>query len=448
MKPDLAMMQEKSIRLASNPCFHQDFGRITEKAPKGVFSALTIEDIRLALSFINEKDKIIHLRTGGVSQLGNILTDKNYILDLSNFKGITIEADGIWCSAGDSFLTLVEKAYQIGKKPYIVPYNLDLSIAGVLSVGGIGGSSFQFGSILDTVLALDVMLADGSVQTVNKNDRLFKAVLGTQGTIGIILKAKFALIPIQPELKTIYLAFDTIESMLATFHTYQSILTYVEMFASPCIYGAPLNNNARKPQALWRYMLQLTFGQDVFNNSKFKSLFSSPHLIASHLTDELEFLKRHTSRFEMMKLSGQWDMCHPWFECFLSETHLKSILPSVLPSLPLFYANAVIITPIIHLSSSYLQLSDDTDFSWAMMILSPGVPNALLPMCIQTIDNLNEVCLNAKGKRYLSGYLGNVTNKALFFERHFDYQYDNLLKDKQYFDPNGILYTFYCYNND
>lgn len=77
--------------------------------------------------------------------------------------------------------------------PYVVPNNCNLSVGGVISAGGIGASSFKYGSVTAHVNALNIIQANGELIQVDNQSSLMQACLGGQGRFGLITQACIAL---------------------------------------------------------------------------------------------------------------------------------------------------------------------------------------------------------------------------------------------------------------
>ena len=158
-----------------------------------------------------------------------------------------------------------------------------------------------------------------------------------------------------------------------------------------------------------------------------------------HTQDEPihSYFHRHDARFNAMKMTGQWDLQHPWYECFIQKTQLES-LEELLKTLPIHYASTVHIAAVAPCSpTGFLQLPKVKDI-FAFMILNPGLPKPLIPSCLETIKNLDAFFLPQGGKRYLSGYLGDFLDRE-FWQNHFAEQYSDWVQLKQLYDPQNIF---------
>jgi FAD/FMN-containing dehydrogenase len=160
----------------------------------------------------------------------------------------------------------------------------------------------------------------------------------------------------------------------------------------------------------------------------------------SHCQDESieAYLLRHNSRFHAMRLAGQWELQHPWYECLVPQEVMLEELDELLRSLPLYYATVVHLVPIARRQPAGFFMSPDKPEFFSVMILNPGVPPALLPGCLEAITMMDKRFLARGGKRYLSGYLGDDLSPD-YWKTHFGPEYETWLNLKKQYDPNGIF---------
>ena len=325
----------------------------------------------------------------------------------------------------------------------LLPYNCNLSIGGVLSAGGVGASSFKFGSITAHVEALEVVLANGEVQVVDSQSQLFQACLSGQGRFAVITKACIKLRRCKKQVRTFFLVYLDKEQWLHDLSELNDKADYIESFCSPSIQGAKLVADKRIPFAQWLFATHVSL---EYENTapEFTALSKNikPWQLI-HKQDESihSYLHRHDSRFEIMKITGQWELLHPWYECFIPSNVIASTLDEILTEIPLHYATVLQIMPIANQQQTgFLMLPKTKDF-FAFMILNPGVNPVLLPSCLQAMDALDARFLKQGGKRYLSGYLGRDLPKT-YWENHFGTLYKDWVGLKKKFDAHHVFSSY------
>ncbi|THU73271.1 hypothetical protein C4D60_Mb04t21030 [Musa balbisiana] len=135
---------------------------------------------------------------------------RHFEVDLSAFRNI-LEVDK------ERMVAKVEPLVNMGQiTRYTVPMNLalavvaeldDLTVGGLINGYGIEGSSHIYGLFSDTVVAMEVVLADGQVVRCTKDNEysdLFYGIPWSQGTLGLLVSAEIKLIPIKEYMRLTY----------------------------------------------------------------------------------------------------------------------------------------------------------------------------------------------------------------------------------------------------
>ncbi|OEL15426.1 Delta(24)-sterol reductase [Dichanthelium oligosanthes] len=135
---------------------------------------------------------------------------RRFEVDLSAFSNI-LEIDK------ERMVAKVEPLVSMGQLTKVTcPMNLslavapefdDLTVGGLINSYGISGSSHIYGLFSDTVVAMEVVLADGRVVRATKDNEhsdLFYGMPWSQGTIGFLVSAEIKLIPIKEYMRLTY----------------------------------------------------------------------------------------------------------------------------------------------------------------------------------------------------------------------------------------------------
>jgi hypothetical protein len=136
------------------------------------------------------------------------LSDLNEILHIDTKKRICIAEPGV------TFFDLVTATMKYNLVPLIVPELKTITIGGAVAGCSIESMSHKHGGFHDTCLEYEIITAKGEVLVCtpdNENNLLFQMVHGAFGTLGIISKLKFKLIPAKPFVKVTYEKYDNIE---------------------------------------------------------------------------------------------------------------------------------------------------------------------------------------------------------------------------------------------
>jgi len=135
------------------------------------------------------------------------LDDKLDISDLNEI--LQIDPDKRMCVAepGVTFVDLVEATMKHGLVPFVVPELKTITIGGAVAGCSIESMSYKVGGFHDTCLEYEIITAKGEILNCtpdNENSLVFQMAHGTFGTLGIISKLKFRLIPAKPFVHVTY----------------------------------------------------------------------------------------------------------------------------------------------------------------------------------------------------------------------------------------------------
>lgn len=418
-----------------------DFGRLIQSSPSAVCIPNHIDSVTSLILFANQHHLSLAIRGNGLSQGGQSLPMPGGLtLSMQHFSQILdTEQDSIWVEANCSWAQVLDVSLKQSKAPFVLPYNCNLSVGGVLSAGGVGAGSFKRGTINAYVGALEVIDGTGTTQIVDKTSPLFHACLSGQGRCAVITKAKINLRPVKSKVSTFFLVYTSQEQWFTDLEAVKSKVDYVEMFCSPAVQGTQLKGDRRVPLAQWLYGMHLSVEHDgIAPKLHDISVDLKPwNVLHSQEESVTSYFLRHNSRFEMMKMLGQWDLLHPWYECYVPTTVLKKHLAQLLANFPIHYANFVHVVPIAKQKAALLMFPEE-DSICSLMILNPGVPDVLKDSCLQVIAELDEFLIAQGGKRYLSGYMGEGLSES-YWANHFSDQYGLWVGAKKEFDPNGVF---------
>jgi FAD/FMN-containing dehydrogenase len=173
---------------ASNPLF--------DEMPLAIAYCATPSDVALMLDLARRADLWVACRSGGHSTAG-FSVNRGLVIDTSLLCGIAVDPDGRTArvGAGTNFgqLNATLDIYQLH-----VPGGGcgTVCVAGYMQGGGYGFTSREYGMNCDNVLAVTLMLADGSIVTASDtvNEDLFWAVRGGTGNnFGVLLDITYRL---------------------------------------------------------------------------------------------------------------------------------------------------------------------------------------------------------------------------------------------------------------
>lgn len=134
------------------------------------------------------------------------------ILSIDPEKRICVAESGV------TFVDLVEETLKYGLVPIVVPELKTITIGGAVSGCSLESMSFVHGGFHDTCLEYEVLTANGDVLVCTPDDEnqlVFQMIHGSFGTLGILTKLTFRLIPARPYVRLEHERHGTLREYLA-----------------------------------------------------------------------------------------------------------------------------------------------------------------------------------------------------------------------------------------
>jgi FAD/FMN-containing dehydrogenase len=135
------------------------------------------------------------------------ISDLNEILIIDPKEKICIAEPGV------TFQDLVKATLPYRLVPMTVPEHKAITIGGAVAGGSLESMSYKYGGFHDSCIEYEVITAKGDVLvcSLDQNSLLFQMVNGTFGTLGLITKLKFKLIPARNFVMVMYKKYGTFE---------------------------------------------------------------------------------------------------------------------------------------------------------------------------------------------------------------------------------------------
>lgn len=198
-----------TYRVAPN----RDFGNMVNKGQQTCVSVDSEQQLQTLVKKAQSDGTPINICASGHSSNGLTLSRQGGLR--VNIKGLKpsyrmVDAETVEFSGVPRIAQLAEFLSQHGKVLPVVGDQLDLTLGGYLSAGGIGFNSVEFGLLSHHVTYLRLLTPSGEMVecTREENPGFFHAVLGGQGQLGIILSGRIRVIPHQP----VYMRTDIIKN--------------------------------------------------------------------------------------------------------------------------------------------------------------------------------------------------------------------------------------------
>ncbi|TFG61110.1 MAG: FAD-binding oxidoreductase [Spirochaetales bacterium] len=135
------------------------------------------------------------------------ISDLNDILQIDPENRICVAEPGV------TFARAVRETMKYGLVPIIVPEFESITLGGAVAGCSIESMSYKYGGFHDTCLEYEVVTAKGEVLVCtpeNERSLIFQMVHGTFGTVGIITRLTFRLLPAKKYVRVTYKKYGTL----------------------------------------------------------------------------------------------------------------------------------------------------------------------------------------------------------------------------------------------
>ncbi len=170
-----------------------------DKRPAIIARCRDVADVITAVKFGRLHGLDVAIRGGGHNAGGLSSVDKGLVVDLSLMRGVHVDPTSRTARVeGGSLLGDLDHATHVFGLATPAGVVSTTGVGGLTLGGGFGHLTRKHGLSIDNLLAVDVVLADGSFVTASptQNQDLFWAVRGGGGNFGVITSFKFQLHPV------------------------------------------------------------------------------------------------------------------------------------------------------------------------------------------------------------------------------------------------------------
>jgi cytokinin dehydrogenase len=422
-----------------------DFGRIIVRRPQVVVCPGSSEDVSRVIKFAARNSLRVATRGGGHSQSGQSLSDQ-IVLDMTSLHRVAgVREDAATVQAGIKWRALVEHLAPHRLSPPVLTNNLDVTVGGTLSMGGLGVASWRQGTQADNCLELEVVTGKGEIVRCSdrENRDLFDAARCGAGQFGVITEAVLKVRRHLPRFRSFYLLYDDLATLLDDLKTVMNDarFDFLESWCVPCPQGFKRMAGQRQPFAQWFFPLHVTVeteeGEAPEAAGKLAGLKFYKH-VHTEDGDIAEFFTRLDNLFALWKRGGFWNYAHPWMECVLPWESTATYISQVLANLPpqALVGGHILLWPARGTASRVpIFMRPPSKFLMGFGIL-PAVPPEFVNDVLPRMSMASQASSMMGGKRYLSGWV-NFDHAA--WKAHFGERWPAVLAAKRKFDPQNIL---------
>ncbi|MBM3268326.1 MAG: FAD-binding oxidoreductase [Candidatus Sericytochromatia bacterium] len=177
-----------------------------------------------------EHEGRLSLQKGGVSHMMPLAADarrgdrKVNLRDLAEILAVDPESRTCSVEPGVPFADLVAATLQHSLIPRLVPELKTITVGGAVAGCSVESMSFRYGGFHDSALAYEIVTGDGRVLECTRTDNaeVFGMIHGSYGSLGILTRIDFPLIPARPFVRMSYPKFSDFGEF------YRSLLAFCE----------------------------------------------------------------------------------------------------------------------------------------------------------------------------------------------------------------------------
>jgi hypothetical protein len=420
--------------------YSRDFGGLVRRHPAIVFRPAKPEDVVTALKIAAAHEVPIATRGAGHSQAGQCLGD-GLVLDMRSLcrvLGVSNDQQVIEVEAGIQWRSVVDRTVASQLLPRGLTHVLDTTIAGTLSVAGVGSESWRFGPQVDNVAYLDVATLNGEVHrtSLNSNRELFDAVRAGLGQSGVILRVGYPVRPCRSRIRSRYFVYRTADRFMNGVD--------VACGRGPKFLFGGLT---RETSGNWALLMVLGFehagthSADDFQASKLEFDVELPEQdaplwdktgVPGHL-----FFRLHAPN--PTSLDADPSTLHPWVEHVFPRAGALEVLTSLLSDrsgLLGLGTNGIIIVRRTVQPAPLFVTPPGESLAWGIGMF-PSVAPWFLADAEELLSSHAARGKAAGGKRYLSGFVR--ANEPSAWAEHYGEAWQFFRHVKAQFDPSNLL---------
>jgi FAD/FMN-containing dehydrogenase len=167
-----------------------------DRHPAVIVRVADASDVRSLVRLAREVGAELAVRSGGHSGAGHSVTEGGIVIDLRDMKALDIDTSGrtAWAETG---LTAGELTTALAEHGLAVGFGDtgSVGIGGITLGGGVGYLVRKHGLTIDSLLAAEIVTADGELLTVDATSHpdLFWAIRGGGGNFGVATRFQYRL---------------------------------------------------------------------------------------------------------------------------------------------------------------------------------------------------------------------------------------------------------------
>jgi FAD/FMN-containing dehydrogenase len=167
--------------------------------PAAIVRVADAADVSAVVGYARDHDLELAVRSGGHSAASHSTVEDGVVIDLRDLIGIDIDVadQSVWAGGG---LTAAALTSAVGAHGLVIGFGDtgSVGIGGITTGGGIGYLVRKYGMTIDSLLAAEIVTADGQVRIADATSQpdLFWAIRGGGGNLGVVTRFRYRLHPL------------------------------------------------------------------------------------------------------------------------------------------------------------------------------------------------------------------------------------------------------------
>lgn len=419
--------------------YADDFGHYVSLRPLGVLQPRNTSDIQKLAGFCFKHQIPLTMRGTGGAAYGQTQVAQGFVIDSSTLKTARWASNSmVELDPGLIWKEVLDFTIQHQRIPPVMPDTIVTSVGGKASVGGIGETSYCWGSIADQVAELEIVLADGQVTRCSRTSQsdLFLAALGGMGQVGLITKVVMDTRAVPPQVYSRQFRYDGKQVK-----QYLQDLEIIMAAETEGAIGGHLVRNPAPDNATFSYVLDVTHWLN--EEPSWLTQISAPQSGPTKTWSFFEYANRNTKGWYKAVENGSVLNPHPYLSFYLpaSEAEKFALLLQEKPEAN-FGANRLMLSPLkrsAFLPNMFqLPLSESIIHFRIYRIVTTGRRSPEHEQMIRhNLDSLVPAILAAGGTVYLP--FSPLLTKAQLDQQFSTAARADFTLAKQKYDPRGIL---------
>lgn len=423
----------------------RDQGQLVTERPGAVLFPADGGDIAAIVRWCGDLGISVAARGTGHTCRGQSLVDGGVSIAMSSLRRVHRIDDGVMeVDAGIEWRQVVRAAAEHGQRPPSLTGYLDLTVGGVLSVGGISAIPTE-GAVIDRVRALEVVTGTGE-QTWCSGDELpdlFAAVLGGLGQVGIIVRAELELVAAPTSVRG-YL-FD-LGDPAALFAAARGLLP--DKADELYLRVMPPSSGTSSRFTLIACVYEYAQSEAGLVDQDLLRTLPDPIARAEHTW--LGYVEEVTHMINGFRASGWDDRVKVWSDVFLPDDAVQQHVENTLKSLtweewgaPGTEEGFVLAFPHLRgrFTAPMLRLPDvpEDEYVWLFDVLSVSPDDPEPGYRERLLDRNDRLAAAARAKGGTVYPIGATRMSGEDWRLHYDSGWDIVVERKNKFDPSRVL---------